>query len=663
MNKIRYIFICLLSLILWAEYSLCSTRVEDALANEISRIIEGRLDKRLYLVFVTVKKQDVKKETQTKNLPLMPFGIDKEFIDSKINNSDKKDEIVIENLQFTISVVFDETIADPTIETLRKSIQKRFAIDEKNRKLEIEKSKMYSSSNNIKDNINESMNPNEGNERLNAEINKLENEKSKALIESERSRLELTRKEFEFQKNQAKLEEQIRKGSDKRDPLVVVKDFQNTIAAILIFLGVLIGLRLWGTALKSGMGLMADGIKMGAQGIGEALNSGKNEKNEEKTGETTLEKSQDSADKSENSDAGWTHGNSEFEAYIAHMQEKIEVLGRENNFAFVRQFTDMIEDDKMLPLAASLLVALPNEMARVIVQDVGSEHLRRIHRYLESPGGLASAKSLHKKALQEFYGRIAMDEFTNSPLMKIKNINWLTRMTSEQMADFVFRLPQKYRAAFIACLSPYRTKSMLQSAKRREVRESIVRAIAAIGEVSIEKLNDFLEYAKSSPEVMQRSAQKQGLVDDFNYLAAVVGEFEPEDEEILSNAIANNANLKAKVYQFYLPFKSITRVPREWISQIFESRQKNQIALILFDSDTKVREHIISCLSGIKAEAVKEELKGLEDDKVYSLKNKKQSRKLQKEISTYILGLINNGTIELTNDNPQSPFDKTSGAA
>ena len=345
------------------------------------------------------------------------------------------------------------------------------------------------------------------------------------------------------------------------------------------------------------------------------------------------------------------------------MQEKIEVLGRENNFAFVRQFTDMIEDDKMLSLAASLLVALPNELARVLVQDVGSEHLRKIHRFLESPGGLAAAKSLHKKALQEFYGRIAMDEFTNSPLMQIKNINWLTRMTSEQMADFVFRLPQKYRAAFIACLSPYRTKSMLQSAKRRDVRESIVRAIASIGEVNMEKLNDFFEYAKSSPEVMQRSTVKQGIVDDVNYFAAVLSEFEPEDEEILSQAIANNANLKVKIYQFYLPFKSLNRVPREWISQIFEARQKNQIAIILFDADEKIREYIISCLTGIKAEAVKEELKGLEEDKVYSLKNKKQSRKLQKEISTYILQLVNNGTIELINENPQNTVEKVSGAA
>src|SRR5205085_2531626 len=76
--------------------------------------------------------------------------------------------------------------------------------------------------------------------------------------------------------------------------------------------------------------------------------------------------------------ANWTDGVPEFETYLAMVKEKLEVLTRAKNFAFIRHFVAMIDDDDTTLLAASALLALPHDAARLLIADISPEHVAKI---------------------------------------------------------------------------------------------------------------------------------------------------------------------------------------------------------------------------------------------------------------------------------------------
>ena len=671
------------SLLTPQQIALASKKEEIYLQEEISQLFDGRIERKYYLAFAKVKSStdnssNAQDDSKPGGLPFAPTGINRNFFTQALKKLQGSEEPSIEDLSFTIGVIFDDSIPDTTIKALDSALRKKFSIDGQTRYLEVTKTKIFVEKLPPKDPEKKNNSENEQNPspstspspspdtQLTQKISQLEDEKIKAMLESERTRLELTKKEFEFLQNQAKLTEQIKQKSEaakneeaklqkQLDELTknlnqpqistYFRDFQVIIIGVLLTLATIVGIRFAGSAFKVGLGIMAESIKTSVNTVTESLS-----RNSDKEVKIDTVRPIDEATTSQipppPEDKNWSSGTAEFESYVAQIQDKIEVLTRERNFNFLRHLTDMTDDETTLPLAAAVLVALPNELSQILIQDISTQQIRKIHSFLESHGGLASAKSLRRKALQEFYGRIAIDEFSSSPLIQVKNLNWLTRLTSEQIADFVVRLPEKYRSALLSCFSAQRTRKILNASKTREARESIIAALTHIGKVTAESFNEFLEYAKTTPEA-GKSVTQRSMVDEVHHLAALVGDMDVDDQNFLSKVLANDPNLQAKISSYYFPFNSIIRVPKEWITQILEPRSNQMIAMILFASDQKIRSYILAAMPGIKSDAIQDELKSLDDNTIYAQRNRKQSEKFQKEICKQILGLINTGTLEL----------------
>src|SRR6185312_7208991 len=101
------------------------------------------------------------------------------------------------------------------------------------------------------------------------------------------------------------------------------------------------------------------------------------------------------------------------------------------------------------------------------------------------------AKVGRHAALQEFYGRIASEEFTNSPLSRLQNTAWLTRMSTPELASFAAGLPPAQRSVFLACLSPFRIAKLMERAVQKD-KEVLLNAVAGIGRVTEDEMAKFI---------------------------------------------------------------------------------------------------------------------------------------------------------------------------
>ena len=622
-----------------------NSRLESLIETEIDRLFEGRLDRRLYIHVVDIAQENAPNADAKTELPFVPFAVDAEFFDQS-QKSLAGPDIPVERLAFTIHLTIDEKVDQNTIKALEEALQKRFSIENNRRKVETKKAKIYSPENEIKD-------------EKQAQIDQM-------LADLKRMESDLAKKESERASNQnsagEKFQQQLKDIQERlagTELVRMAKDFQVTAVSLIIALIVIVTIKLSSTAFKAGMSLVADGMKTSATSLSEAFTSTSASKTQSQdiTSTETLSGTGPKAATGEQDkpkDSSWIQGNLDFDSYLAKIKEKIEVLSREKNFNFVRQFIDMAEDPDRLPLAAALVVSLPHEQAQQLIQDIASVHVRSIHQYLQAEGGLEAAKSLRFKALQEFYGRIAMDEFTNSPLMSVNNLTAITRMTSEDMAQAISKLSTKQARAFLACLSPSRTRSVLAAAKDPALRDSIIDALANLETVTPSDLTEFFDYIQRHPDVMEQQDKRESVIDVHQHLASVISDLELDQDEIIAKIITQNPRLKNSIYEFYLPFQAIVRVPREWVTQILESRTKSQVATILFTADSTIREYVVGSLPTIKANAVLDELKQMDEDKIYAAKNRINSKTMQKTISNYILTLVKNQTIQLTPEEEQS---------
>ena len=177
-----------------------------------------------------------------------------------------------------------------------------------------------------------------------------------------------------------------------------------------------------------------------------------------------------------------------FEEFIEQVQEKLEVLGEEKNFAFYRAFSDLIENPDTLTYAVSILLTLDEEKAKTLLGNVSVDQVDRLREAMARQGALSEAKSVSKEALQEFYGRIAAEEFVDSPLMKLKDLTWLTKMNTDEMREFTISLDPELRPAFFACLTPGRVQSMIRSCTEAEQKTELIQSLKDLDEVTSDQI-------------------------------------------------------------------------------------------------------------------------------------------------------------------------------
>ena len=519
---------------------------------------------------------------------------------------------------------------------------------------------------------------------LQRKADQLELTKKMELAEIQRkSQISDLEKKTELAELKRKAEDAERAIKDQSSPLSKVRDLQFLIVGGIGLIAVLAAFYLIGMSLRQGMNSVGQGIGTVGKSMVEAVSTKvagdatareKAEKTEEEANEANGTKDLGGAgndlEKTPDAAMGWIPGKPEFEDYIERIQEKIQALGRDRSYVFVRELADMIEDDTKLPLAAAILLAVPAETAKALVQDLSPQHLQRLRQTMASPGGLAGAKSLKRTALQEFFGRIAVAEFSDSPLMTMRNATWLTRLTSAQLVEVALSCTEDQRPAFLACLSPVRVKRLIAAATNAENKSKLVRALGQIPQVTSEMMRKFIDEASSSEVIQEKLASLQIVTDGAEYFGAVADDLSEEDQQIMLASAGSNPEAQKRLRNMFLPFSSIQRVPKELLKEIFESRNASQISIILFASNQAVRDHVLSALPNIKADGVRDELKVMDAQPLLAPKNRKSSLKVQKDITRYMMRMANDGLISLEDGDAssettgeQSKLRSVSGAA
>jgi Mg/Co/Ni transporter MgtE len=243
-----------------------------------------------------------------------------------------------------------------------------------------------------------------------------------------------------------------------------------------------------------------------------------------------------------------------------------------------------------------------------------------------------------------------MEEFLDSPLIKIKNSSWFTRMSSEEMKDLIASMGDDDRPVFLALLKPQRVRSILDTCTNTKDREVIIGALANIDRVTEDQIAPFLEKLTESRKTQSQSIAKKGAVDSAKYIAQIIAELPDAEQQTILASVARNPQLNAGLRDHFIPFAMIKAVPNELILEIFGERPDNQIATMLFDSSDDVRNRVIESLPELKREGVKDELKLLEGNKFYEKRYRMQSSALQKEVTQYLLMLYQEGLISFGND-------------
>jgi flagellar motor switch protein FliG len=615
--------------------------VREALTKEVSEVLDGRVDKRLYMV--TAKVADDGK-SQANKMPFTDVDLSDGLLQRLFDKGSKA--LLPTDLTFELTVVFDTTVPQPIVQTLEKALVERFEVDNQKRKLTVRQERIFAAESAVA--------PTSETEKA-----KQEAELERVRLETERIKTEMERKQQEMQKRYDELE--LRSKTEKAEleqktaspALVTLRELQVLIVGVVGFLVVTVGVFLGGMAFRQGMSSIGKGIGDVGKSVVEAVNAKvaddakaredlKPKAEEDTGGEAPTQAALEQEQLAQN---GWAAGQPEFEDYIERIQEKVQILGQSRNYAVTRELTDMIDDDAKLPLAAAILLAVPQDTAKQMVQDLSAQQLQRLRTAMERPGGLAAAKALRRTALQEFFGRIAMAEFSDSPLLSITNATWLTRLTSAELSEVALSLGAAQRPVFFACLTPQRVKKLLVATADAEAKKQLIRAVGQITQVTADAIRAFIDEASNSPAIQEKLKGMQVMTDGGEYFGALAEDLGEDEQQILIDAARNNPELQRRLSSLFLPFSAVQRVPKELLQDMLQSRSGAQIASILFAAPQPVRDHVMTALPSIKADAVKDELKVMDGQPQLAPKHRKASLKVQKEIVRLVQRLVSDGLV------------------
>jgi hypothetical protein len=663
-----------------------SAMLEVEIEEKIKAILNNQLAPGDYFVYAKVERTKpnsaADKNKAGREIPYSTLTVDTSYLKKIFEKNNPG--VSFEDFKVTVSLTLDERIPKEKQDLLVQVVTDRFGFDGKQRTLVVKTLSLVT--------------PPIGIEKsLGFEKEKLETERSKLSLEIEKSKIELARRQLELEK-QAKVdrdkfevqvqtakqevetvkkqaEEKEKKSADnttvnvvQQSPMGTAKDFQLLMFAVILAVAVLMGVAMSGGVLKKGLGPVSvaigkvaesmSGSKEGKEGggvtaavvgggaiaAGPAAVAGGAGGQASGGGDHHSENHATFLDTANGTDLN-------IDKFLDAVQEKIEVLTKEQNFGFYRHLADMIEDDQTLPLAASVLVVLEEASAQALLQGLAPGQIARIRNYLESSGALAKAKLMRRQALQDFYGRIAMDEYLGSPLMKLKDLSWLTKMSNAEISKTILSLPDDEQDAFLATLTPTRVRMVIESTEDATGRGII---LARLGSLEQLDANTILQtIAKISKKVREaKAAQKvQGakVLDSAKYIAMVAEDLDAQDRDRLFGSLNNDPELLNRISEFYVPFATVLKLPKPLLLEVFASRANNQIALILYAASKEIRDLVMKNLPEIRASSIEDELKLLEMDKIYTKRNRRASLDLQKEISKFLLKMSKEGLFTVGN--------------
>ncbi len=653
---------------------------------QIKNLISSQLAVGEYFVYAKVERLDNKKDSggdgkgaSRGELPFTGLEVDRSYLRSLFEKNNPSE--IYQNLRVTVTLNFDERIPKKKREMIEAVIKDRFGFDGNQRILQTNTLSLVTP-------------PIAMEKTLVFEKEKLESERAKLALEMERAKLELSKRELELAEKDRKAaetnaaatkaaEDEASKAAqptaegDKVSvpPSNPLKDYQLLVFGIIVALVILLGAVMGGGILKKGLtplsaslGQVADGIKSGKPAQDGASAGGGHAQavhapaavapmTSENHGPSTVNVQHGTASELGNSSH---EGDSTFEAFIESVQEKVDVLVREKNFGLYRQLSDMVEDDQHLPKAAALLVSLSDDSVRQLINGLSASQIGRIRNYLESEGAFATARSLRKAALQDFYSRIAMDEFMGSPLLQLKDLGWLVKMSNAEIAKTALSLSAKEQVSFLACLTPNRTKKVIASIDDEQNRSILIGRLADLNSVDGESILNTLN--SISKRMLGAAAKKKDdgtgtAIDAAKYIAAVAEDLREEDQAKLWSSMPEGGDLLGRIREHFIPFSFVKNLPKALVLEIFSARSNKQIAQILFDSSADVQKFVIGTIPDIRASSIEDELNLLAQNQTYELRNRKISLEMQKEVAKYLLRMFKEGLFTLDDVKPVAGAD------
>jgi flagellar motor switch protein FliG len=657
----RWTLVACLAPLLAALLGLSADR-KAALQRQVEDEIKGFLKEQLapgeYFVYALVESSEVA-ETGEAGLPYTPLIVPKGTLQDLFEANLPPE--VAASLKVEVTVGFDDRIPQDKRKVLEDVVRKRFGFDGEKRVLKVDALKLVSPK------IAEA-------DGFALERAKMESEQARLRMETERLKMEMEKKDLERARtataipqatatavqqapdapNSAFAVPQQPQGPQLSPSVALFKDFQLTAMGLVIGIVLVVAIIVGGSFFIKGLAPLSSAIEtvgLSIETAAKTAGGGANTQISVEGGGKSHEGGEAGHEGGGGAHGGVAVAQAELDPaereFLDAVQDKIQILARDKNFSFFRTFSDMLESKTTLPLAAAVLVTLDPEVAREIITHLSMEDIAKVRAYLASEGALTKAKRLRTQALSDFYGKIALEEFLDSPLIKIKDLGWLSRMSTRQMAKFAASLAGEERAVFLACLSPERTKKLIESCESDAEKGALLDALTTIDQVTADKILPVIEKisARMSGKGAAPAVDKKFAVDGARYIAAVASDLPEAEQSKLFAAIGKNEQLTEGIREHFVPFALVATLPKELIVEMFSNRSDPQIAQLLFDSAEDLRKTVLASLPEIRAESVRDELKALDDAKFYEKRNRRMSQRLQKEISTYLQKLYAEGLI------------------
>lgn len=636
----------------YASKASIEARVEQNIKNKIREIIGARLEEKYYYLMVKLNDGAIKEEESTKPLPFTSLKINTKKLENLLNE-DKDDKIF--SLAYDIDLVFDKNVPAKKQDLIVNEIKHTLNIDDSTRKMNVSEDVI------LKPEITDTA----------AKDIEIETHK----LESEKVRLEMERLQFEAKQKEAQLNEELKKqkeeasqkeieaAKNKEKPLIeTIKDFQITIFALIFGLIIIMASILSSVFRKKDMTTLSKALESIGEGIRSAAETGGNAAPEAQQIDVPDSSSTDNSEQpsSTTTVSDLPQNDERYTEFLTLVEEKISILSQEGNYAFYRHYIDIILENP--DYATAILVSVSPEISKILVSNISDEHMSIIKNGLSEEGALAKAQDNRGPALQDFYGRISLDEFTNSPLLKIKDVDWFTRLTNKDMQLISLELNSEDRIKFLASFSPSRLVSILNSCENDTDKDNLIESIKEVDQVTTENIDEIFNTVKTTWDKISKNQEEEvkKLIDGPRFFASMIQELKGEARENLLQKLAHRTDLMEQIKKYYIPFDTIEKLSNDAVKSIFGKRPTSQIALIIFSASEASREAAINSMPEMLQDTIREELTTLDSDKAKEKANKISSLKLQDEICRYLLKLNKEGLLEYKEDSGNEQNDQAS---
>jgi len=640
--------------------------LQERIEQAVSRIVNSHLTDREYIAYVKVSLQENHDSNASGNEENLPFS---EFkMVEKINPSHSEMPFHVSGLQ--INLVVDESVAEDKLNLLKSIITDRFS--------DYQNFSIVDSRANFTAPVNDT---------VKSDLEKTMLEREKAMLEVERLRLEMTKNQLEKVKDdQAVVERQKKEegeasqvsSGEEEIEVGVFEKYQLIIMSLLLGVAGILAFLLGSSALRKGLIPVSEAIGNIGSSLESASSTMSSSGSSQSSGGSSVVSAVNSSSSSGNVVGGMDGGNrqsaigkgdaasnevqafdeansEEYNAFVLEVQDKVQVLAAEGSFRFYREFTDMIDRESEIIHAASIIVAVNRETAELLLSNISSQQLARLRSFMGSKGMMAEARKFRKKSLEEFYGRIALDEYLASPLLEVKQAEWLIRKSNEDLAKLFKTIDEKRASQLVACFSPTRVNKILEATDDDNIRAKIMSSVTQVSQLKSSDIGPLFEYLSSEfSSIDQQSPRSYGVVDETSYIVRFMEGLGVEEKENFIRKIDPNSSLAMRMRKVYLPFNTILELPKTLLLEIFLDRPNDQIGKILFAANDDVRKHVLDLLPDIKKATVLDKLNILDADITFLEKNKKESWQAQSAINEYMRQMYIDGLFQLDNKNDEN---------